>query len=72
MAVKRTEVYLILKKLIICRKYHKKKKQSHTIIHKRSFKKCRSLKFMDKDNKFEFLFTYVKIKKFSNVYTSWF
>jgi hypothetical protein len=28
--------------------------------------KCRSLKFMDKDNNFVFLFTYVKIKKFSN------
>ena len=30
--------------------------------------KCRSLKFMDKYSNSVLLFTYVKIKKFSNVY----
>jgi hypothetical protein len=37
---------------------------SHNITYKCSFKQCRSLKLLNKDNKFILLFSYVKKRSF--------
>ena len=36
-----------------------KKKKSHTLTYKSSFKKCRNLKFLDKDNKLIFGYSHM-------------
>ena len=51
----------LIKKLII---FSKRKKNSQNITFKCSFKQCRSLKFLNKDNKLILFFSYVQKRSF--------